>query len=279
MPIPKVAVVQDLSGLGKCSLTAAIPILSVMGVQACPLPTAALSNQTGFSSYACADLSSHLNAFLEEWEKRQVKFDGIFTGFLDGVTQTERLHHWIAQTRTTQTLVLVDPVLGDHGQLYPVFDRTMCQAVGRLVELADVITPNLTEACLLTGMDYAQAERAEGFALIGQIAKKLLAQGPRTVVITGIHRDGQIINAAYTPEGSWRVGSPQIGCSHYSGTGDILSSVVCAGLVRGQPIDHVLHKAVQLLEQGLRQTCHEKTDPNEGIAFEPYLRELWEREE
>lgn len=167
MAVPKVAAIHDLSGLGKCSLTAAVPVLSAMGVQACPLPTAVLSNQTGFPSYACVDLSRHLDAFTREWEKRGVRFDGIYTGFLCGARQVRMVERFLDRFYLPGTLLLVDPVLGDNGKLYPVFGRTMCGSLKSLVARADVLTPNLTEACILADGDYASAARRKASSRCG----------------------------------------------------------------------------------------------------------------
>ena len=166
MRVPKVAAINDLSGLGRCSLTAAIPILSAMGVQACPLPTAVLSNQTGFESFASIDLSEQISRFSHEWRKRGVIFDGIYTGFLNGPAQAGQIADWIDQFRTPQTHVLVDPVLGDRGHIYPVFDRAMVTATRALIAKADIITPNLTEACILAGVGYEEAMRSDGMEAV-----------------------------------------------------------------------------------------------------------------
>ena len=188
MRVPKVAAINDLSGLGRCSLTAAIPILSAMGVQACPLPTAVLSNQTGFESFASIDLSKQISRFSHEWRKRGVIFDGIYTGFLNGPVQAGQIADWIDQFRTPQTHVLVDPVLGDRGHIYPVFDHAMVTATRALIAKADIITPNLTEACILAGVGYEEAMRSDGLEAVRLAACALREQGPSTVVITGIPR-------------------------------------------------------------------------------------------
>ena len=146
MAIPKVAAIHDLSGLGKCSLTAAIPILSVCGVQAVPLATAVLSNQTAFESYTGVDLSEYLPMIAAEWKKRKLSLDGIFTGYLSNEQQVEWVGGFIDSFAKDDTLILVDPVLGDEGVYYRGFGEQMRLAMRRLCGKADVITPNLTEA-------------------------------------------------------------------------------------------------------------------------------------
>ncbi len=277
MPIRKAACIHDLSGLGKCSLTAAIPVLSVMGVQACPLPTAVLSNQTGFSSYAVADMTPHLASFASEWQRRGVRFDGIYSGFLCSAQQAAFVERFLDAFAGPDTLVLVDPVLGDHGAVYPVFDETMCAAVGRLVRRAGVITPNLTEACLLTGEDFAALAAAERLEPIWALAERLAAMGPRIVVVTGVRQGENLWNLGYDAKANRRfsVSTRRMG-GGYSGTGDLLASVLCGGLLRGEPPEQALRRAAALLQAAVRETFAEGGDPNEGVAFERHLHLLLE---
>src|SRR5690606_35810625 len=141
----KVAVIQDLSSFGKCSLTAAIPVLSVMGVQACPLPTAVLTAQTGYPSYYCEDFTSKMNYFTEEWSKLNVTFDGIHTGFVTGEEQIINIFQFLDRFYTDKTKLLVDPVMGDSGEIYDIFTEELLVLMRELVKRADVITPNITE--------------------------------------------------------------------------------------------------------------------------------------
>ena len=145
----KIAVIQDLSGLGKCSLTAAIPVLSVMGVQAVPLPTAVLSNQTGYPSYYCDNYTEHMEQIMDEWEKRGFSPDGIYTGFLADEEQADKILDFLRRFRKEKTMVLVDPVMGDNGNAYGIYTEGLREKMLQLVGNAHVITPNLTEALLL----------------------------------------------------------------------------------------------------------------------------------
>ena len=155
----KIAVLNDLSGLGKCSLTAAIPVISAMGVQACPLPTAILSNQTGYASYYCDDYTQHMDAIMDEWEKRGVRPDGIYTGFLAGEKQADKILEFIHRFSSSDTKVLVDPVMGDQGRAYDIYSPQLCEKMRALISQAQVITPNLTEALLLL---YGKEEKEMG---------------------------------------------------------------------------------------------------------------------
>lgn len=276
MAVPKVAAIHDISGLGRCSLTAAIPILSVCGVQAIPLPTAVLSNQTAFDSYEKVDLSLHLPRITEEWGKRGLELQGIFTGYLSEEKQVQFVEDFIDKFCKPDTLVLVDPVLGDDGSFYKGFGESMLTAMKRLCHRADVITPNFTEALMLLGQGQnlpqeQQLEKAKEAAL------SLTKLGPKTVVVTGVHHQGRIWNVGYSVQKQqwFTQSSPQIG-GGYSGTGDILSSVICGCMVRGESAEKALQRAVELLEAALNETVQDGSEPKEGIVFEHYLHLLME---
>lgn len=275
MALLKVASIQDISGVGRCSLGAALPILSAMGVQACPLPTAVLSNQTGFESYAVTSLTGQLASSIFEWKKQELTFDAVATGFLMDAEQATLVGKFIDHAQKAGSMIIVDPVMGDEGKLYPIYGREMCEAFKSLVHMADVITPNLTEACLLAGVDYPKiADLNHEF--VWSVAEQLSAIGPHTVVITGVDgQDGEIYNFAYLAGQNKRICVPhrKIGGS-FSGTGDILSAIVCGCLVRGQDIETALHLAGQLFEKAISLSIAQNTVPREGIAFERYLHIL-----
>ena len=150
----KIAFINDLCGFGRCSLTAAIPVISTMGMEACPLPTALLSAQTGFPSYYCDDYTDRMNHFTDEWSKMNVSFDGIYSGYLANPNQIAQVKYFLDRFQKEDTLYLVDPVMGDHGQKYPFFTEELLHGMRELTSRATVITPNLTEACLLAGVSY-----------------------------------------------------------------------------------------------------------------------------
>ncbi len=281
--VKRIAVINDLSGLGKCSLTAAIPVLSVMGVQACPLPTAILSNQTGYESYYYDDYTKHMDAYTNEWSKRGLTLDGIYTGFLGSELQAEKILRFIDVFQKPDTLLLVDPVMGDSGQTYDIYTETFGTQMKRLVQRADVITPNLTELCLLTDTDYSSLTARSGapdyLETIAAIGQKLLAQGIKTVIITGIlyqsptDREKRYYNLVLEENAVTPISSAIHGGS-YSGTGDLLASVVCAGMVRGDSALESVRRAVHFLETALAETANEQIPKNDGINFEPYLQLL-----
>lgn len=281
--VKRIAVINDLSGLGKCSLTAAIPVLSVMGVQACPLPTAILSNQTGYESYYYDDYTEHIDAYTDEWTKRGLTLDGIYTGFLGSELQAEKILRFIDTFQKPDTLLLVDPVMGDSGQTYDIYTETFGVQMKRLVQRADVITPNLTELCILTDTDYhsltSQSHSSDYLDTVASIGRRLLSLGIKTVIITGIlykaptDTETRYYNLVLEENAVTPVSSAIHGGS-YSGTGDLLASVVCAGMVRGDSALESVRRGVHFLETALKETAEEQIPKNDGINFEPYLKLL-----
>lgn len=284
----KIAVIQDLSGLGKCSLTAAIPVISAMGVQACPLPTAVLSNQTGYDSYFCDDYTDKMDYFIEEWKKRGFIPDGIYTGFLASEIQIDEILKFIKVFKAINTKIIVDPVMGDDGVIYKTYGNGLCKKMQKLVECADVITPNLTEAFALI---YSSEKMCEKFTALShlkdinmyedsveKIGQKLLNMYQlETVVITGINlpNEGTVSNLVVTNEGCEWITTPKHGGS-YSGTGDLFTSVLSAGIVNGEPVVACVKKAVKFLEPAICEAVADGTDRNDGVCFEKYLYKLWE---
>lgn len=284
----KIAVIQDLSGLGKCSLTAAIPVISVMGVQAVPLPTAVLSNQTSYPSYYCDDYTEHMEQIMTEWEKRKFSPDGIYTGFLADEEQADKILDFFQRFRTENTMVLVDPVMGDNGRAYGIYTEGLREKMLQLVGNAHVITPNLTEALLLLygkeGMEkrYASLLELDGrkrLEQIGKIGEQLKKEyGLQAAVITGVesqaelcvHQMGNLV--VENGHSSWCF-APKIGGS-YSGTGDLFASVLSAGLVKEMSMMSCVELAVNFLSKAIAQTVQEGTDRNDGVCFEAYLGEL-----
>lgn len=284
----KIAVINDLSGLGKCSLTAAIPVISVMGVQACPLPTAVLSNQTGYESYFCDDYTDRMDAIMEEWEKREFVPDGIYTGFLAGEAQAEKILEFFRKFREKDTLVLVDPVMGDNGTEYPIYSEGLCEKMRELASCAQVITPNLTEAMLLLYGKDGMDSRWESLKALSSevyleeikgIASALVKKFRLTAaVITGIEYQpagkpllvGNLVME--TKQYDWSF-APKAGGS-YSGTGDIFASILSAGLVKGISMDACVKKAVDFLSKAIQDTLKDGTNRNDGVNFEKYLGDL-----
>lgn len=283
----KIAVLNDLSGMGKCSLTAAIPVISVMGIQACPLPTAVLSAQTGFPSYYCDDYTDRMDAIMEEWKKMDFYPDGIYTGFLADARQADKAVEFIEQFAKEDTKILIDPVMGDNGEEYPIYTEALCEKMRFLVRRATVITPNLTEALLLLygaqrahvlwkELSLMDEERLLKFT--ESTGKELSKEFDTEVVITGIdlpaRENHQEIGNLICQDGNttWVTAAKEGGS--YSGTGDLFASVLSAGMVKGIDTVDSVHRAVKFLTKGIHDAVVEGTDRNEGICFERYLSEL-----
>lgn len=277
----KIAVLNDLSGMGKCSLTAAIPVISVMGIQACPLPTAVLSAQTGFPSYYCDDYTDRMDAIMEEWKKMDFYPDGIYTGFLADARQADKAVEFIEQFAKEDTKILIDPVMGDNGEEYPIYTEALCEKMRFLVRRATVITPNLTEALLLLygaqrahvlwkELSLMDEERLLKFT--ESTGKELSKEFDTEVVITGIdlpaRENHQEIGNLICQDGNttWVTAAKEGGS--YSGTGDLFASVLSAGMVKGIDTVDSVHTAVKFLAKGIHDAVVEGTDRNEGICFE-----------
>ena len=281
--IKRVAVINDLSGLGKCSLTAAIPVISVMGVQPCPIPTAVLTNQTDYESYHSVDFTDYIDFYTTEWKKRGITLDGIYTGYLGSEAQVQKILSFCENFRTENTLLFVDPVMGDNGKTYDVYTPEYGKQMKRLIEEADVITPNLTECCMLADVDYKEliTHRNESNYLnrIEEFTRPLLRSGMKAIIVTGIihqadsDRVPKFYNLVVTEETSEAVSCPIYGKSKtgYSGTGDLMASVICAGMVRGYSAGRCVQLAVHFLEAALIDTATNGTDRNDGLNFERYL--------
>lgn len=241
------------------------------------MPTAVLSNQTAFESYTGIDLSMDMPMIAEEWKKRKVSFDGIYTGYLSGVSQVEWVEQFMQEFANPQTKIFVDPVLGDEGVYYRGFGDEMCQAMKKLCGKADVITPNLTEVLFLLGKKADLKAESQNLEQIRNYAKQLSQLGPKTVIITGVSQGEKIWNIGYSAkEGSFFEVSTQKTGEGYSGTGDILTSVICGCMIKGESPQKALKKAAAFLQASIEEAVEDKTDPNEGVAFEHHLSLLFD---
>lgn len=284
--LKKIAVINDLSGMGKCSLTAAIPVISVMGVQACPLPTAILSAQTGFGRYYYDDYTEHMGEIMNYWQEMGFRPDGIYTGFLAGPAQADKILEFIQTFGGEGVKLLTDPVMGDNGAEYPIYTEELCEKMRSLAEKADLITPNLTEALLLlygrekTHQKWAQLSGLPLQAFMEEVqnvGKILWDRFQAEAVITGIDlpEDSTVSMAnliCNKDNYSW-VKAEKKGGS-YSGTGDLFASVLCAGMVQGMDTLQSVKKAVDFISKSIHDTVLEETHRNEGVCFEKHLGEL-----
>lgn len=274
---PKVAAVQDLSGLGRCSLSVVLPVLSVMGAQCCPLPTAVLSAHTAFPAPEAAafqDLTGAMEQTLRHWEALHTSFDAIYSGFLGSPQQIGVLRRLIQRFRLKETLVLIDPVMGDHGRVYRTYTPEMCEQMIQLAAEADLITPNLTEAALLLGepFDHIPASQAG----IEEWLRRLSLGGKRSVVITGVSLAPKALGAGCLDA---RSGKIRFAMAHqepgqFFGTGDLFAAVLLGSLLRGETLSESTARAVDFIQKSVARTLAAGTPMLEGVQFEPLLREL-----
>jgi len=270
--IPRLCAVHDISGFGKCSLTVALPILSAMGVEVCPLPTAVLSTHTGFDGYTFLDMTEDLPNIINHWKSINIKFDSIYSGFLGSSRQVDILIDFINRFKHDKLLTIVDPVMGDHGKLYSIFDDEMVRKMRELVSNANVITPNITEAAFLLGEQCV--EGAVSDKLIFDWAKRLSRSGAEQVVITSVtSEDNEMYVVIYDRRNNE---AKKIRCSYISGafhgTGDIFTSILSARLLHGDSLEVAAQSAADFVSKAISETvkCHEVSAKN-GILFEKVL--------
>lgn len=275
-PIKRIAAVNDLSGFGRCSLTVSIPILSAMGCQVCPVPTAVLSAHTGYPNPLVRDFTDDMEGFLAHWESLGLTFDCGYTGYLGNERQADILEPFLRRLKEQGALRLVDPAMADNGRMYASCSPDLIPAMARLVALASVATPNLTELCLLTGGDYAavcgapdRRERVE------EMARQLLKGGCGAVVVTGVESGDVIENCVLASADAapvW-VSGHRVD-RHFAGTGDLFASVLCGWLLRGNGLEDAVRKTVAFVCKTTAATARWQENGQDGIAFEPFLCEL-----
>ena len=274
---PRVAAIQDISGFGRCSMTVILPVLAAMGGQCCPLPTAYLSAHTAFPASEKAtflDMTGQMAGTAAHWAELGVTFDAVYSGFLGSAGQIALIEDFYRQFRGADTLVLVDPVMGDHGKPYRTYTPDMCRRMGQLAAQADVITPNQTEAALLLDEPY---ERFPGDEKgIRSWLERLSMGGSRSVVLTGVSLEPGQIGAGYFDRRTGRTG---FAMSHqepaqFPGTGDLFASVVLGALLRGQSLEQATQSAAGFVQRCVAHTLAEGTSILEGVQFEPLLGEL-----
>ena len=273
--VRRIAAVHDLSGVGRVSLTVVIPILSTMGFDVCPLPTAILSNHTQYENFTFLDLTDEMPAIIDHWEKLGVDFEAIYTGYLGSPRQIRIVADFIERFRTPDTLVVVDPVLGDNGRLYNKITDEMVSEMRTLAARADVLTPNLTELFALLNEPFRS--ECTGDELKAAITE-LTNSGPDTVIITGVPVQGKpnltsVIARSRTDGRTWKVTCPYLP-AHYPGTGDAFTTVITGSLLQGDSLPIALDRAAQFILQGIRATFGYQTDNREGILLERVLQNL-----
>ena len=266
----KLAVINDFCGFGRCSIAVALPIISAMHIQCCPLPTAIFSDHTGFESFFCEDFTEHMPAYSREWEKLGLTFDGAATGFLGSARQIDIVKEFLTRFKTKRTKVLVDPVMGDYGKLYPTYTPELAGRMHELLRFADLLTPNLTEACILTNTPYREdfTERE-----MTALCERLSESGPQEIVISGIHLGDDLGNFVYSQGETAMLCAHRVG-GYRSGTGDVFGAILAADLVNGVPLEASVRKAADFITKTILYTQKLGVPDTDGICFEEYVWEL-----
>lgn len=295
--VPRLAMINDIAGFGRCSTTVSLPVISVMKVQVCPVPTSVLSNHLGFPLCHFDDYTSHMRDYIKVWNELGLTFDGLYCGFLGNEEQINIVREFVEMFRPP--LFLLDPVMGDHGRAYSSITETHVQKMKELLPLADIITPNITEACLLTGTPWKDGEwtmqELSGLCLklatLCQTdstlslsehfhdASNSVIDTSRTVsrrtsiVITGIRQGDSLVNFLWDDGVYTTVSTPIAGASR-PGTGDIFASILAADAVRGETLLSSVQKAANFVELCIAGSEKAGTPVQEGVVFEKYLAAL-----
>lgn len=269
----RILTIQDISCLGKCSLTVALPLLSAMGVEAVILPTAVLSTHTMFEGFTVKDLSDQLEPITAHWKQQGFKFDAIYTGYLGTEEEIEEVKKIIKEFADENTLVFIDPAMGDNGKLYPAFDLAYAKRNATLCGIADVIVPNITEAAFMTGIEYKE-EYDEDY--VKTLLKALVDLGTKTAILTGVSlSDGKTgAMGLDSVTGEYFVYQNDKIPAAYHGTGDIFSSVCVGALMRGLSRVDAIKIAADYTANTIAVTMNNPAKPWYGVDFEATVPEL-----
>lgn len=265
--VKTVALFNDLCGMGRCSLSVAIPIVSAFGLQPIPVPTALLSCHTGYENFSFTDFTPYFSDYIASLKKQSQSIDAVYTGFVGSYYELDDIINYI---KSANKFLLVDPVMGDNGKAYSTYTGQMCSKMKELVAFSDVTTPNLTEACILTDTEF-KSEFSDDE--IKSIAKKVCSLGAKACVITGIVSGDFIKTYVYADGLSQFVVYPKTEIM-YDGTGDIFASVLCGGLLKGKSLLDAVDCACGFVSKTTKYTMALGTPQIDGIAFEPLLKEL-----
>lgn len=267
----KIALINDFTGFGKCSITVALPVISALRVQCCPVVTSIFSNHTAYPEYFFDDYTDKMQEYINQWKKLELKFEGIATGFLGSARQIEIVSQFINEFKTENTVLIVDPVMGDYGVKYDTYTEEMCEKMKMLVSMSDIITPNLTECCILT--DTAYRDDID-YTDVRKMAEKLSGMGPDKIVITGIERKDYINNFVYEKGKEEKIiKSKKIGISR-SGTGDIFSAIISADAVNGVEFETSVRKAIRFIRRCIVLSDDREIPTEDGVCFEDVLTTL-----
>lgn len=275
--IPKIMAINDMSGVGRCSLTVITPIMSALGCQVCPLPTALLSNHSEYKEFYFFDFTNHMAEYFSYWEKNNALFDCVYSGFIGSEEQINIILNIInrVKKKNNEALILVDPVMGDHGFTYATYNDEMIAKMSHLVKKADIITPNLTEASILLGKEYSNEKVT--IPQLKEYLKELCSLGPKISLITGVTtEDNQHVNVCYNREEDkfWMAPFDYIDI-RYPGTGDLFTSLLLGYYMKGKSLPEAMEEAARFVSLAVHATYEAKTLSSEGVIFEKIMKELY----
>ncbi|MCF0152856.1 MAG: pyridoxamine kinase [Megasphaera sp.] len=275
MATKRVLAIHDMCSFGRCSLTAAIPVISAMGFQVCPFPTALFSNNLTYGDYTFSDFTPHMTEFMDKWQQLGYSYDAIYSGFLADAGQIAIVLDAISRFAKKDTLVVVDPAMADDGKLYPVFKPDIVTEMHKLIAKAAVITPNYTEASLLTGRPYDQT--IPSMKALLELCQQLAAMGPKDIVITSVPSANDTIKVVSYDSQTATFDECTVDRIPFStcGTGDLFTSVLTGSLLQGQNLHDSVKKAVKFLSYAINYTYQAGSDYREGVQVEPCLKKLF----
>ena len=269
----RIVTVQDISCVGKCSLTVALPIISAMGVETAIIPTAVLSTHTMFSRFTCKDLTEELEPITAHWKEEKIGFDAIYTGYLASEEQIELLKKMFAEFKTESNLIVVDPAMADNGKLYPAFDEAFAKKMAGLCGCADIILPNITEASFMTGLPYRETYDE---AYVKEMLLALADLGAKTVILTGVSfKEGTTGVMGYdSVSGEFHYYTHKKHAKSYHGTGDVFSSAFVGAMMNGLSWQEASKVAADYTAECIRITMEDSEGCWYGVHFEAAIPSL-----
>ena len=270
--IKKIAAVNGIVGFGKSSLAVTVPVISSMGIQCCPVPTALFSNHPGFPQFYKKDLTTELPTYLDYWKKLELTFDGILSGFLSSLEQIDTVKRLITEFSTETTTVIIDPVMGDHGRLYSVYTGEMCEAMKELASYAHILTPNLTEACILADIPYHDGDWSN--EELHELLSCLHRYPAKQIVVSGISSEDCLVNLIYDKAHGTTIQKQKKAGSERSGTGDVFAAIIASNAVHGIPFEESVTMASSFIREAIIFTEENNIPSTDGVYFDPLLGTL-----
>ncbi len=272
----KLLVINDLAGIGRCSMSVALPVISACQVQACPFPTAIFSNHLGFPTHYKRDLTQDMTSYMEHLSLLDIEFNGVYCGYLGDVKQMDFIRTFLQEKQNTSNLqVVIDPVMGDHGRRYRSMSAEFCEHMKVFIQNASIITPNITEACLLTNTTYKESGWSQGE--LQTLGAQLQNLGPKQIVITGMKDHAYFYNYIYESRTSNTMLEVPIAGPSRPGTGDLFASILSALTLRGLSIQDATVIASEFIATCTKASEELQIPIQEGVAFELFLWNLHEK--